>query len=327
MSPHAWPARLLGSARDLVGAALRDRVPGLSAEVAFFAVLSLFPGMLIAVGMLGFLDLLVGNDLATRVQQQTVEAADSLLTDQAEPVVESVEGVFAGRYGEVLTLSAVGALVTLSGAWAVLISALNLAYDVPEQRSWVRRRLLGLGLGIATLVVVALTLTVVVVGPLLGHGPELAASVGLREVFGQVWSFGRLPLLFVILTTWLLVVFRVAPNRHTTWPAALPGAVLTAVLWLLTTAGFRLYLVLVGDRNPLLGAFGGGVVVMTWAYLLSLALLLGAELNALLEVGRAKGQDPDETEEASPSGGSRGPSDGQVEGARRQSITTDGSPG
>ncbi len=59
---------------------------------------------------------------------------------------------------------------------------------------------------------------------------------------------------------------------------------------MLTTGGFRLYLLAVGDRNPLLGAFGGGIVVMSWAYLLSLALLVGAELNAVLEVGRASRQ-------------------------------------
>lgn len=298
-------ARVRELVRDLGRAAVRDRVPGLSAEVAFFAVLSLFPGMLIAVGMLGFLDLLVGNDLAERAQQQTVEAADSLLTDQAEPVVESVQGVFAGRYGEVLTLSAVGALVTLSGAWAVLISALNLAYDVPEQRSWVRRRLLGLGLGMATLVVVALTLTVVVVGPLLGRGPELAESVGLRGAFGQFWNYGRIPVLFMVVVAWLLVVLRVAPNRRTAWRAALPGAVTTAVLWLLTTAGFRLYLMIIGESNPLLSAFGGGIVVMTWTYLLSLALLLGAELNAVLEAGPAKDQDLAEPDKPARSVGSR----------------------
>ena len=61
------------------------------------------------------------------------------------------------------------------------------------------------------------------------------------------------------------------------------------MLWLLATAGFHLYLRVVGDRNPVLGAFGGGVIVMTWIYLLSLFMLVGGELNAMLADRGQKG--------------------------------------
>ncbi len=88
--------------------------------------------------------------------------------------------------------------MTLSGAWAVLVEALNLAYDTVELRSWVRRRLLGLLLGMATVLIVVLTLAVVVVGPLLGAGVRTSpAWSGWTSAFVVGWRLLRLPVLFV----------------------------------------------------------------------------------------------------------------------------------
>lgn len=275
-------------ARAVLREAQRDRLLGLASEIAFFTVLSLFPGLLILAGLLGFLDLAVGPDSANDIQNRVVEALRLILTDRASGTVEAVEGVFDGEYGGLLTFATIGALVTLSGAWAVVIAALNQAYDVTEHRSWLRRRLLGLVLGLATLVVVVLTLTVVVVGPLLGRGDEVAELVGLGSAFTWTWNLLRLPLLFLAVAGWLTVVLHRAPNAPIPWRTAVPGALLTAGLWLVATAGFHLYLRLMGDRNPVLGAFGGGVIVMTWVYLLSLAVLLGGELNAVLAQRRRR---------------------------------------
>jgi membrane protein len=86
----------------------------------------------------------------------------------------------------------------------------------------------------------------------------------------------------VALVLWITTLFHVAPNREGGWREALPGALLTTGLWLVVTAGFHIYLALTADANPVLGAFGSGVIVMIWVYLLSVALLVGGELNAAL---------------------------------------------
>lgn len=269
-------------AGDFVAEVGRDRLPGLAAEAAFFAVLSLFPGLLVAASILSFLDVLVGADVARRVQDDVVSGLDAIVTDAASGAVRSVDALFDRAGGQLLTVALLGALVTLSGAFAVVIDALNVAYDTVERRTWVRRRLLGLGMGVATVVVAALALTVLVIGPFLGRGEALADVVGLGDAFVLVWDVLRYPLLVGGLVAWAATLFRYAPNRRTRWREALPGALLTTALWLLATAGFHLYLRIAADGNPVLGAFGGGVIVMTWAYLLSLALMLGGELNATL---------------------------------------------
>jgi membrane protein len=274
----------------------RDRLLGLAAEAAFFAVLSLFPGLLIAASFLSLLDVVVGADVARRVQEDVVAALDAIFTDAASGAVRSVENLFDQAGGQLFTVALAGALVTLSGAFAVVINALNIAYDTVERRTWIRRRLVGLGMGVATTVVAALALAVLVVGPFLGRGPALADAVGLGAAFAFTWDVLRYPLLIGGLVAWAASLFHYAPSRRTRWRDALPGALLTATLWLLATAGFHLYLRIAAAGNPVLGAFGGGVIVMTWSYLLSLALMLGGELNATLHPRHAVSGRPAGTE-------------------------------
>jgi membrane protein len=268
--------------RTLTSESIEDRLLGLAAETAFFAVLSIFPALLIAAGLLGVLDVLVGADVTAGAKSTVVATLDAVLTDEAAGVVASVEDLFQESRGSVLTFATLGALVTLSGAFAVVIDALNRAYDTVERRTWIRRRLLGLLMGIATMTAVVLALAVLVVGPFFGRGEDLADLVGLGPAFSFAWNVLRLPVLFVGLVLWATALFHYAPNRHSRWRESLPGAFMTAVLWIVASLGFHLYLSLVAGANPVLGAFGGGVIVMTWVYLLSFALLLGGELNATL---------------------------------------------
>jgi membrane protein len=268
--------------RRLASDAGDDRLPGLAAETAFFAVLSVFPGLLVAVSLLGLLDVVVGADVAAEAQARVVDGLELVLTDQASDAVVAVEDLFENTRGSLLTLATLGALFTLSGGFGVAINALNLAYDAEESRSFVRRRLVGLVLALGSLVLLVLSLTVFVLGPLLGRGEQIADLVGLGGAFTFVWDVLRVPALVAVLIGWTMTLYRIAPSRHIRWRDTLPGAAAATVLWLAASAGLRLYLEVAADRNPVLGAFGGGIIVMLWAYLLSLVLLLGGELNALL---------------------------------------------
>ncbi len=216
------------------------------------------------------------------MEGQVVDGLRLVLTDRASGLVASVQSLFSQARGGLLTLAAGSALVSLSGAFAVAVGALNLAYDVDEHRTWLRRRLVGLVMALGTLVLVVVALAVLVVGPLLGRGAALADALGLGRAYVVSWDLLRLPALAVVLVGWLATLFHYAPNRRTTWRRSLPGAVLTAMLWVGASAGLRVYLEVAAGGNPVLGAFGGAALLMTWAYLLSVALLLGGELNGVL---------------------------------------------
>ncbi len=115
LTPGGRAHRALAFARAFAGAVDRNRLLGLSAETAFFAVLSIFPGLLIAASLLGLLDVFVGADLAARAQDRVVSGLNLVLTDEASGAVSSIQGLFEQARGELLTVAAVGALVTLSG--------------------------------------------------------------------------------------------------------------------------------------------------------------------------------------------------------------------
>jgi len=276
------PRRVLRVVRELGAEAGGNRLMGLAAETAFFVVLGVFPALLVAAGLLGVMDVVVGQGVAEAVQQRVLSALRLVLTDDADAAVASVADLFEGGRSQLLTAAGIGGVVTLSTAFAVLINALNLSYAITESRPWWHRRLLGLALALGTMLMLVLSLTVLVVGPLFGQGEGVADLVGLGATFTFVWDVVRLPVMVLAVVAWTTVVFHAAPNTRTRWRDALPGASLTTGLWLLGSGGFNLYLVLAADGNPILGAFGGGVIVMMWVYLLSLGLLLGGQLNAVL---------------------------------------------
>ena len=263
-----------------------DRVTGLAAEVAFFSLLSVFPGLLAIAAGLGALDSLFGSALLARAQQEVISVLETFLTDKAAGTAEAVEALFEGGSGGVFTFAVVAALWASSRGMSTVMRTVAEIYDVEDTRSRRRTRLLAVGLALASMVLIVVTLTALVVGPLFGAGRHVARWLGAGEVYGAVWEWAGVPVAFVALLVWAAAVFHSVPHHHVGWRQHVGGAALTGTLWLVVSAGFRLYLQLFGG-NPVFGILGGALVVLVWLYLLSLALLLGAELNAVL-VGRAK---------------------------------------
>ncbi len=258
-----------------------DNAGGLAAEVAFFALLSVFPGLLTVAAGLGALDTVFGSEVLARAQREVVDVLTTFLTDQAEGATEAIEALFERGSGGVFTFGVVAALWAASRGMSTVLRALAEIYDVEEHRSWIRGRLLAFGLAAASMLLVVVVLTSLVVGPLFGAGRVIARWAGMDAAYGAVWAWLGAPMAFLALVAWAAVVFHSVPHPHTGWRAHLGGAALTGVLWLVASAGLRLYLGLFGG-NPVFGVLGGALVVLLWLYLLSLALLVGAELNAVL---------------------------------------------
>lgn len=287
--------RVPPTVREVVTEAIDDEVAQLAAATAFFAVLSLFPTLVLLAGLVGLVDGLVEADLDEQVRSRLTSGLDAILTDQASGVVTSVESFLADGKGGLFTTAALASLLSVSGAWGAVVAALNKAYDTGEHRPWLRRRALGLGLGLTTILLVVLTAALLVAGPLLGRGRDIADLIGLGDLFVLLWTYLRWPFVAAVLLGWLAVVYRYGPNRRTRWRTGLPGAALTTVAWLGATAGFHVYLRLAGSTNPVLGAYGGAAILMIWVYLLTIALLLGGELNSVL-AGRSHRATTDEKE-------------------------------
>ncbi|MCW2599899.1 MAG: hypothetical protein JWM02_1728 [Frankiales bacterium] len=270
----------------------RDRILGLAGENAFLGVLTVFPTLLVFAAVLGQLSVVIGDHNTDRVKTAVTDFLKQVLTSEAAGVDSTVNKLFATS-GNALTLALVIALASVGQAFAGVINTLAIAYDIHDHRGWWHRRWIGLLLGLGTVLTGAVMITAFVIGPLFGKADRVVGSVGLSEEYAFVWSYIRFPVAFLALVAWATTLFHIGPDRPTRWRSGLRGGLLTAFLWLAASLGFSSYLRLVVPRSPVLGALGGGLILMTWLYLLCLALLIGAELNAILlarKTARAEGE-------------------------------------
>jgi membrane protein len=271
-------ARVPDFAKALYARSQHDRINGVAAEVAFFGVLSVFPGLLMAAAALGVLEIFVGSRIALLVEDNVISFLHFVLTDNASAAIEVVRDLFEGERGGILTLASLGALLAVMRGFAAVMRALDLAYDCKDTRPWLLRRAVALVLSLSTVVLGAFVMVVFVSGPLLGLEP---LGLDLEGVLA-VWMVVRWPLALVVLVGWATTVYHFGPSHDTPWSWDVPGALVAALLWLAMTGGLSVFLRVAAQTNPVLGALGGGLIMLIWLYLLSLALLIGGEVNAEL---------------------------------------------
>ncbi|MGH9043024.1 MAG: YihY/virulence factor BrkB family protein [Acidimicrobiia bacterium] len=275
--------------REIAGTMVRewrqDRVSGLAAEIAFFGLLGFFPTLVATAAALGFLEPLVGVAAAGDVRRQVLGFVSNALSEEANQVVTAIDRLFTQSQAGTLTVGLALALWAASRGFVATVGALDIAYDLDDRRGWLQTRLTALGLALGTAVVGAVLLSALAVGPLLGTGRELADRLGMGDGFALFWDWLRWPFAAGVVVVWTAVIFHIAPFHRTAWRWDVPGAVLSAILWVGVTGGLRLYLALARDTNPVFGTLGGALILIVWLYLLAMALIAGGELNAVL-IGR-----------------------------------------
>jgi membrane protein len=278
--------RLVRLVADVWRKSDRDRILGLAGENAFMGVLTVFPMLLVFAAVLGQLSSVIGDDNTDRVKTAISDFLQTVLTSSASGVDKTVNDLFS-THGNAFTLALVIALGSVAQAFASVLNTVTLVYDVHDHRGWWHRRLIGLLLGLGSLLAGAVLITAFVVGPFFGAAGDVVSKVGISHDYGYIWANLRYPVAFVALVAWATTLFHVCPDRPARWRSGIPGALLTAFLWGALSIGLSSYLQLVVPRSPLLGALGGGLILMTWVYLLCLSLLVGAELNATLLARKA----------------------------------------
>ena len=285
--PRTLPGRVARLCADVWRKANRDRVLGLAGENAFMAVLTVFPTLLVFAALLGQLSSVIGDSNTDQVKTAIRDFLKAILTSSASDVDSTVNKLFS-THGNAFTLALVLALVSMAQAFASVLNTVTLAYDVHDHRGYFYRRLIGLLLGLGSLAAGAVLIAAFVLGPFFG-----AKDIGFSADYAFVWSWVRYPVAFVALVGWATTLFHICPDRPAPWRAGLPGALLTSFLWGAASFGLSSYLKIVVPDSPLLGALGGGLILMTWLYLLCFGLLVGAELNATLLARKALRETPE----------------------------------
>jgi membrane protein len=255
-----------------------DNCLGLAAQLSFYFLLALFPALLFFVALIAYLP--IENVLDELLLALSVVAPGEMV-DLLRTQLDQVAG---GSHASLVTLGVLGAIWSSSAAMVAIIDALNRAYDIGEWRPWWKRRLVAIALTIALALFLLTAFVLVLVGPTLITA--LADWLGLASAVEMTWLVLRWPTLIFCVVLGLDLVYYFAPNRRAPWVWITPGSALATALWILASFGFKLYVVNFANYTATYGAIGGAIVTMLWFYVSGLALLVGAEVNAVIEHAR-----------------------------------------
>ena len=260
----------------------RSRVGGLAAEIAFFGLLGLFPAVIVFAAALGSLDVVIGAGAAADTEAWLLDRVVETF-GRDNTLRATVEELFDRSNAGLITAGVVITVYASSRGFTAVVGALDVTYGHEHRRNWFSTRAAGFVLTLFTVVVAALVAAMVVVGPLLGGGEEIAQRVGAGSAFTTAWVWFRWPTVFVVVVCWAASIYHFAPRRRTPWRSDLPGAVVGTVWWLAVSLGFRVYLDAASSgMNAVFGLLGGALSLLIWLYLLAMGLLVGAEINSIL---------------------------------------------
>jgi len=252
-----------------------DRLLGEAAAVAFYALLAIFPALAALVSLCG---LVVDPAKAAQYFQDLAGMLPAGSAEMVGGVLARTAAHGGGQIGLGLGLAA-GALWSATAAAMQLFGALNLAYGEQEDRSLPRQIGIALVFAIGAMAFVALAL-----GGVLAVPAALGARAGQGGSLDQLLHFLRWPVLLATVSIALALAYRHGPSRSCPrWHWASWGGVVAAFTWLLGSAGVSWYVEHVGSFDWLYGSAGAVLGFMVWAWVSSVAILVGAALNAELE--------------------------------------------
>lgn len=259
---------------------LDDRVPGLAAEVALFTLISL-PALLLAIiGSLGFVAAGLGPEGTVELRGLVLGIPRSFLSEPTYLSYERiVEAVLAQTRGSVVSIGIVLSIWGGSRAVNRYMETITIAYGVDPRPGW-RQRILALGITIGALLGGVAVLPALVFGPRLLEwlAPEGVADTTLRILDLLFW-----PAVILLVLAGLSTLYHVGVPWRTPWRREVPGALLALALWLLASAGLRVYLALSIQDDAVFSQLAVPIAVVLWLYITAFAVLLGAEFNAEIE--------------------------------------------
>jgi membrane protein len=261
----SWKELLVGLKDEISN----DGITDLAATVTYYGVLALFPFLLFLVAVAS---LVVTPDDAERLVNALAGVAPGpvtqILGDQIRTVAQQQNPTLVG-------FGALGAVWAASGGVMAVIRALNVAYDVKEGRPFWKVRGIAL-LGTIVSSVLALAAALIAIG-----AAPLASRVG--GPLGLAIGYLRLPVAGLAMMLLWAVLYYALPDVQQRFKFITPGSVLGVVVWVLASWGFSKYVANFGSYDKTYGALGGVIVLFLWMWISSLVLLVGAEVNALIE--------------------------------------------
>lgn len=292
-----WKASLKRAAQEFKN----DRASMSAAGMAFYWFLAVFPALLAAVGLLGLVN---AGEAAT---ESINDAVRSILPgDAARVLTDAVTKAGEQSEGAAVVATLIGLAIALWSASAGMVAmqiGLDVAYDVPQDRTFVKKRLVAFALLGVTAVIGGLATVMLVFGQPIGDA--IRDDFPMGGAFVLVWTLVRWAVAIVSVLVLFAALYYLAPNRESPrWAWVSPGGAVAAAVWLAASLGFSFYVSSFGSYAETYGSLAGVVVLLLWLYLSALAVMAGGEINAELE--RQSAMKAGELPRRSPGGRSTG---------------------
>lgn len=255
----------------------RQRLPGLASEMAYNAMLSIFPAILAILTAIGLFGASTQNTFQGLVMQLSEVAPQEVLV-LVDNFVKAQ--LYNSRNSGLFSLSFVAAIWTASSVLNSAMAALDQIYKIPprQTRPFWKAKVVAIGLTMGTITLLVLASGLVLVSGLIINGVANESGIFAPELL-RIWQLLSWPLALGMVAIAAAFVYRYGSSHWRSGTPILPGAVLAALIWAGVSALFRLYVSHFGNYNQLYGAVGAVIILLLWLYLSSLALLLGAQLN------------------------------------------------
>ena len=260
-----------------------DDVLGRSAQLSYYFFLALFPLLICVIAMLG-----VFSGHAEDIRQSVLNFLAAILPGSASTLIEkTLSEVSQSHAGFKLSIGLIFSLWSASAGMSAIMDTLNAAYEVRESRSLIRRNAIALGLTTTTGILLMVAVAIVIAGGATAKrfsGGIISASIKILQ-----WPVA----VALVLFGFALVYFFAPDVKDQKWHWITPGAIAGVILWLAATFALKIYLHFFDSYSATYGSLGAVIVLLLWFYLTGASLLMGAELNSVIEDAAAQEGEPD----------------------------------
>ena len=280
------PVSTMKFAKDLKSEIEKDAVFNGAAALVFYLILAIFPALIFLLSLLPYLPI-------PNLEQAIMDFIGQALPGEASATLGGVvNDLISQPRGDLLSFGLLGTLWAASSGLAAIMQQLNITYGVTEKRPFFKVR------GIALLLLLIFSILILSSFALIVLGGELqnylAATLGLSDLVLTVFAILRWFIIFAMISLSFAIVYYLGPNVEQKFRFITPGSAFGAIAIAAASLGFKLYVTNFASYDKTYGSLGGVIILMLWLYVAGIVLLLGSEVNSLIEHYHPKGKEKGE---------------------------------
>lgn len=258
----------------LIAKSKRDDIFALASQMAYYLILSFFPFIIFLFTLMGFSNV---------SPNEVLNALNSILPrDTVRLVNSTIKEIFTYQSSGLLGLSIFLTIWTASSGFRAFLKGVDKAYNIHENRSFIKRSIISYLSTIMLAITIIITLTLLVFGKVIEN--YLIQVLPFSELIVFIWDLFRYGLILVVLIFIFATIYKFSPSKKIKWREAFPGAIITTFGWLIISVAFSFYITNFSNYSRIYGSLAAVFILMIWLFLSAIIFLFGLELNSVLGI-------------------------------------------